>query len=359
MIDGICQHVEWVTATCEKIECNCCANCNGKNLTIGINGPIQSGDSSGRVVDIDGLIGRLSPSAATAGSPQNSALNWILYGDEKKLQVNDETLIQRYSLSVFYYALGGPQWPTASSWLTANSECQYTGVACNEFGFVTTIALVDNKLKGSLPEEIGLLDQLTMLDLTNNQISETIPIQLSELEDLESLLLHDNAIIGMVPSQICELRQVNLKQFTTDCEADNVKVECGCCTNCENSLGSIQKREDANHYESESQSKLDYLAIFGRRGELVAQALEAVTEDVYTENSAQADATEWILKEDPMSLDHDDKGLIQRWVLALMYYQFDGANWLYKNFRNGNSECDWDQITCDDNGQVTEIRLCT
>ena len=356
MPSDVCRQVEWVTVDCNDVACDCCADCNGNNITVGINGPVLEGNGTGRVSQIESLIRGLSPAVVTAGSPQSLALNWILYGDSRKLSVLDDTLVQRYALAVIYYSLGGAGWPFASSWLTDSGECRYPGVACNEFGFVTTIAMVGSNLKGTLPQEIGLLDELAFLDLSDNKINGVIPVQLAELDSLQSLLLQNNALVGNIPSQICQLREAELKEFKTDCTGSNPSMSCDCCTNCDG-VAASEERSSGTGQSMNDVPKLDYLALFGRRGQLVAGVLQEVSEDVYVPDSVQADTTEWILKIDPMGLDHGDARLVQRWILALLYFQFDGSNWAYKNYLNGNDECEWDQIKCNDNGEVIEITL--
>ena len=58
-----------------------------------------------------------------------------------------------------------------------------------------------------------------------------------------------------------------------------------------------------------------------------------------------------------MSLEHSDPLLVQRFVLALLYFELDGQNWVYKHFLKGDDECTWDGITCNQSGEVTEISL--
>ena len=68
-------------------------------------------------------------------SPQRKAYTWIVY-DDKIFQNTDEPLnrdvvVQRYVLSVFYFATNGPLW-VENNWLNG-SECTDTwkGIACN------------------------------------------------------------------------------------------------------------------------------------------------------------------------------------------------------------------------------------
>ena len=74
-------------------------------------------------------------------------------------------------------------------------------------------------------------------------------------------------------------------------------------------------------------------------------------------------AAHWISDRDEMQLAADDPYLAQRYALAVMYYALNldqhfadsgsgGERWL-----DGQSECSWAGIRCNDNDYVTEIRL--
>ena len=107
---------------------------------------------------------------STVGTPQNEATTWIINKDAKHLCPNDPTLKRRYALAVFYYSTRGDRWlecsapsnltnpasvvaanancsiqtfPTSGSdaWLTPNSECQWGGIACDDFGEVVALDL--------------------------------------------------------------------------------------------------------------------------------------------------------------------------------------------------------------------------
>jgi hypothetical protein len=95
----------------------------------------------------------------SAGSPQNLAFQWIVDGDPAFLCPDSPTLVQRYSLAVFYYSTAGDSWTECSApsdpaspesvqqandacsiepvegsgsdaWLTPGPECQWGGVVC-------------------------------------------------------------------------------------------------------------------------------------------------------------------------------------------------------------------------------------
>jgi hypothetical protein len=106
---------------------------------------------------------------STPGTPQNSAMTWIIDEDTRFLCPNDPTLPRRYSLAVFYFSTRGNRWlqcsaPTdfsdpvsiqeandkctiepvtnsgSDAWLTPGSECSWGGVIC-ENGEVNVLDL--------------------------------------------------------------------------------------------------------------------------------------------------------------------------------------------------------------------------
>jgi hypothetical protein len=85
-------------------------------------------------------------------SPQFSARQWILFGDETDYEVSVERVIQRYALSSFYFATGGQTSWMNNNWLKGD-ECGtnnfWHGLSCNFGGQVRAIVLG----KKSLAEE--------------------------------------------------------------------------------------------------------------------------------------------------------------------------------------------------------------
>ena len=72
-------------------------------------------------------------------------------------------------------------------------------------------------------------------------------------------------------------------------------------------------------------------------------------------STPQGQATEWILNQDGLGLCPDAPKIIQRWVLAVMYYSTDGDNWdscfaddalCPDAFLSPVNECEWFGITC-------------
>ncbi|CAB9503813.1 Receptor-like kinase [Seminavis robusta] len=119
-------------------------------------------------------------------SYQSRALDWVVTNTPSDptaagFPLSPQKILQRYALACLYYStfaapnsitgLSGDVrgWIDATGWLVFPDECSWYQVACNDFGYVTKIELYSNRLTGSLPYELALLqDWLTTLDVYQN-----------------------------------------------------------------------------------------------------------------------------------------------------------------------------------------------
>ena len=86
---------------------------------------------------------------ATAGTPQNSAAEWLIGSDAFTVCPGDTKLIQRYVMALFYYSTEGDSWNTCSqtdtacaigtSYLAPVNECEWSGSACDAENCMTEI----------------------------------------------------------------------------------------------------------------------------------------------------------------------------------------------------------------------------
>ena len=84
---------------------------------------------------------------------------------------------------------------------------------------VTSLALSDSQLTGTIPPELGNLNNLERLNLTRNQLTGPIPPELSLLTNLQLLALGGNQLTGPIPTwlgSLAKLQELQLwgNQFT-------------------------------------------------------------------------------------------------------------------------------------------------
>ncbi len=111
-------------------------------------------------------------------------------------------LTDREILEIFYEATGGDSWTDNTNWLTDADLSEWYGVGAHE-GKVSGLSLWDNNLVGTIPPELGGLDELFSLSLHGNRLSGPIPPELSKFRGLRDLFLYGNVEIGgHLPSEL-------------------------------------------------------------------------------------------------------------------------------------------------------------
>ncbi|MGK3760286.1 MAG: hypothetical protein ACI8RD_012603 [Bacillariaceae sp.] len=86
-------------------------------------------------------------------------------------------LVQRYALMVLFFGTNGELW-NDEPWsdLVHVHECNFMGVDCDgNKGQALNLDLQYRKLRGRLPDEVGLLTQLTSVNLMANNLEGSIP----------------------------------------------------------------------------------------------------------------------------------------------------------------------------------------
>ena len=106
-----------------------------------------------------------------------------------------EPLTDREILEIFYEATGGEDWDENENWLSDEDLNDWYGVFADP-GKVRGLLLDDNNLDGTIPPELGGLDDLFNLVLRYNKLSGPIPPELSKFNSLRDLFLGGNAEIG-------------------------------------------------------------------------------------------------------------------------------------------------------------------
>jgi hypothetical protein len=150
----------------------------------------------------------------TPGTPQYRAVQFLANEDGMAMEIPDTDtsqadafqFLERYAVSVFYYALG------VINLVSSGSTCEWfrtfhnmgghstnIGVVCNGEGQVQHIFTPNLNLQGSLPSELHLLTKLVTLVIPDNRdVRGTIPDALQKLTELELLDLASNNLSGQV-----------------------------------------------------------------------------------------------------------------------------------------------------------------
>ena len=93
------------------------------------------------------------------------------------------------------------------NWDTATVMTEWDGVVLGTFG-VERLYLHNRGLDGSLPPELGALDDLEVLSLGRNRLTGEMPPELGSMTDLERLYLQDNELTGEIPPEIGGMRSL-------------------------------------------------------------------------------------------------------------------------------------------------------
>jgi hypothetical protein len=147
-------------------------------------------------------------------SSQYLALEWLSYRDGFFTSFEDTQAIkQRFALATLFYASGIMIY---DEWLQPGvSECQFIGVTCDttedDRNAVVELHMIRVAMTGSLPDELGWLSDLRLLDMTHNRLRGSIPKGLSHLPNLASLELANNQMDGPLLALPPNLQALNIE----------------------------------------------------------------------------------------------------------------------------------------------------
>lgn len=114
-----------------------------------------------------------------------------------------------------------------------------------------------------------------------------------------------------------------------------------------------------------------------QRSEIILEILDGVADPslIRNVNTPQSMATDWIINQDARQLCPNNPKLVQRWVVAVIYFSTGGNEWLKcgalgmdpcgfenpfvdkKRFLSEFNECQWSGISCNSDSCVTEIEF--
>ncbi|XP_073313912.1 receptor protein kinase-like protein At4g34220 [Primulina huaijiensis] len=111
------------------------------------------------------------------------------------------------------------------------TPCLWTGVTCarveSYFGVpdvfrVVSLALPNCNLLGTIPEELGFIQYLRVLDLSNNSLNGTLPSSLFNNQELQVLSLANNEIFGVIPESFSGLNSLKFLNLSDNFLSGNV-----------------------------------------------------------------------------------------------------------------------------------------
>ena len=155
-------------------------------------------------------------------SPQYQAFLW-LSTVENVLDTERYQILQKYALATFYYATNGNDWVRNDGWLDVTGDpCVQEaetgdevmfGVSCLNEQTIRQMSLPSNSLKGTLPLEFSLLEEVLVLDLSGNQLQGALNLNVFTTS-VQFLRLGSNSFTGTLSSDIGKmiaLRELDLE----------------------------------------------------------------------------------------------------------------------------------------------------
>lgn len=160
----------------------------------------SSSDTLVAVVDSLGLATGVGLGKATITATSSDVMG--------RAELATEAHPDRAALVAVYQATGGPGWSNRRNWATPAPIQTWSGVRLNNRGRVAQLHLRNNRLRGSIPPEIGHLTDLESLALDPNNLSGPIPPEIGNLINLKYLALNRNNLSGPIPPEIGALTEL-------------------------------------------------------------------------------------------------------------------------------------------------------
>jgi Leucine-rich repeat (LRR) protein len=113
------------------------------------------------------------------------------------------------------------------------SNNDFTGSIPPELGSMTNLQylyLSTNKLTGSIPAELGNLTNLICLYLYTNSLTGTLPAELRNLKNLTEILVYSNNLSGTIPPSLGELQQLDTLDIHSNSFIGTLPLELFNCT---------------------------------------------------------------------------------------------------------------------------------
>ena len=142
-----------------------------------------------------------------------------------------EVASDRAALIALYNATDGVNWTNNDNWLSNKPIGTWFGVRTDDNGRVTELSLNGNSLVGTLPSDLGNLNNLTQLFLSYNQLSGSIPTELGNLSNLTGLSLRGNQLSGSIPTELGNLDNLEWLVLDSNQLSGSIPTELGNLSN--------------------------------------------------------------------------------------------------------------------------------
>ena len=139
----------------------------------------------------------------------------------------------RAALIALYNATDGANWRRNNNWESDQPLGTWDGVTTDESGRVTQLDLANNRLRGTIPTQLGNLSNLVVLDLYSNRLGGSIPAELGNLENLTGLHLSANRLGGSIPAELGNLENLTGLYLNANQLSGTIPSELGNLSNLE------------------------------------------------------------------------------------------------------------------------------
>jgi len=129
-------------------------------------------------------------------------------------------------LEKLFTSTDGGNWVGVGESWVGYPICERKGITCDSAGDIVEIRLPRMNLSGSIPEELGFLRHVKVLDLSGNSLYGLLPSELQFLP-LKTLDISGNMILGPVPGNLCSKGGLNGNGKGGDLNCNNIACATG------------------------------------------------------------------------------------------------------------------------------------
>lgn len=123
---------------------------------------------------------------------------------------------ERNALIALYNSTGGDNWgddngtPVKDGWLSDAPVSTWNGIKTDELGRVIAIGRKMDNLTGELPDEIGDLEYLEIINMAGNHIRGSIPKTIRNCKNLREIYFGSNELSGSITKELFECAKLEL-----------------------------------------------------------------------------------------------------------------------------------------------------